>query len=406
MYWLKFIALTLTAATISTTLSAAPQQAVNTKNQVSQKKTENFKPFTGKVIASKVRVRIKPDLDSHIFRQVAKNDLLLIVGEDSDFYAVQPPKDTKAYIFRSYILDNVVEASRVNIRLEPHADGPIIGQLQAGDKVNGHPCALNHKWFEIAAPSSTRFYVSKEFIANVGGPDFIATSEKRKKQVDELLNAAFLSAETECKKNYEDMSPQPVIEQFQTIVKNYSDFAEATQQAKEALALLKDTYLQKKISYLESKAQLSPTVKDELLARHKAENKELFANGTLQASKELFAKRNTKKEMTDKMRFWDTMEESIYLSWTAFHTGRKMDDFYAEQKANAMVLTGVVETYDHPVKNRPGDYILQGNDCPLAYLYSTAVDLDKYEGREVTILVSPRPNNHFAFPAYYVLAVE
>jgi hypothetical protein len=403
MNWLNFLALSLTA---TATLCAQPQPPAPAKTQPAAKKTEQFKPFTGKVIANKVRLRIKPDLDSHIFRQIGKNDLLLIVGEDIDFYAVQPPKDTKAYIFRSYILDNVIEANRVNIRLEPHADAPIIGQLQAGDKVNGHPCALNHKWFEIAAPANTRFYVSKEFVSNVGGPDFIATMDKRKKQVDEQLNAAFLSAETECKKNYEDMSPQPLIEQFQAIVKNFSDFPEATQHAKEALALLKDTYLQKKISYLESKAQLSPTVKDELLARHKAENQELFANNTEQAGKELFAKRNSKKEMTDKMRFWETMEESLYLSWTAFHTGRKMDDFYAEQKANAIVLTGVIEQYDHPVKNRPGDYVLHGPDSPIAYLYSTTLNLDKYEGKEITILAAPRPNNHFAFPAYFVLTVE
>lgn len=401
MSWLKIFALSLTAAS----LSAAPQQLANAKTQGAVAKKE-FKPFTGKVLANKVRIRVKPDLDSHIFRQVAKNELLLIVGEESDFYVVQPPKDTKAYVFRSYILDNIVEADRVNIRLEPHADGPIIGQLQAGDKISGNPSALNHKWLEVSPPSSTRFYVSKEFITNVGGPEFIANMEKRNKQVSDQLNAAFLSAEAECKKEYEDMAPQPVIEQFQSIVQNYSEFADAVQQAKEALALLKDTYLQKKIAYLESKAQLSPTVKDELLARHKTEHQELFANTSAQPNTELFAKHNAKKEMPEKMRFWDSVEESLYMSWTAFHSGRKMDDFYAEQKANAIVLTGTIEQYEHPVKNRPGDYVLQGEEAPLAYLYSTAVDLDKFQGQQVTMLVSPRPNNHFAFPAYFVLTVE
>lgn len=396
MSWLKFFALSLVTAG----LSAAPQQPAQTK----QAPAKTFKPFTGKVLANKVRVRIKPDLDSHIFRQVAKNDLLLIVGEEGDFYAVQPPKNTKAYIFRSYILDNIVEANRVNIRLEPHVDGPIIGQLQAGDRVQGQVCSMNHKWFEVPTPTSTRFYVSKEFIANAGGPDHIANMEKRKVQVEELLNNAFLSAETECKKNYEDMSPQLTIDQFQTIVKNYPDFPEAAQQAKEALALLKDTYLQKKIAYLESKAGLSSAAKEELLARHKTENQELFSEKPV--NRDLFAKRNAKREMTDKMRFWDTIEESLYLSWTAFHSGRKMDDFYAEQKANAAVLTGIVEEYDHPVKNRPGDYVLHGAESPIAYLYSTSVDLKKYEGKSVTVIVSPRPNNHFAFPAYFVLSVE
>jgi len=63
-------------------------------------------------------------------------------------------------------------------------------------------------------------------------------------------------------------------------------------------------------------------------------------------------------------------------------------------------------TYETNVKNRPGDYILYGSHAPLAYLYSTQVPLDQYEGQIVTLLASPRPNNHFAFPAYFILAVE
>ena len=106
------------------------------------------------------------------------------------------------------------------------------------------------------------------------------------------------------------------------------------------------------------------------------------------------------------MQLWDTVEESLYLSWSAFHTGKKLEDFYAEQLANASVLTGTVENYSHPVKNKPGDYILRGDDSPAAYLYSTRVDLSAYIGKTVTVLVAPRPNNHFAFPAYYVLSVE
>jgi hypothetical protein len=392
MSWLKVLVLSLTAVC----LWASPAKPA--------KKAEPFKAFTGKVLANKVRVRVKPDTESHIFRQVSKNDLFLVVGEEGDFYAIQPPKDTKAYVFRSYILDNVVEASRVNVRLEPHADGPIIGLLQAGDKVTGHPCPLNHKWFEISPPSSTRFYVSKELIGNAGGPELIATTEKRKKQVDELLNGAFLCAETECKKQYEEMNPQPIVEQFQKVIQNYSEFGQEVQQAKEALVLLKDTYLQKKIEYLESKAELPSAVKEELLARHKAENQEIFATPT--QDKEFFARRNTKREATEKMRYWDAIEESLYLSWTAFHSGRKMDDFYAEAKANSTILSGTLEIYDQPVKNRPGDYILKSADVPVAYVYSTTVDLDKHLGKRVSLLASPRPNNHFAFPAYFILDIE
>jgi hypothetical protein len=375
-------------------------------NKTAQQPAKAFKPFTGKVAANKVRIRVKADLESHILRQVNKNDLLLVVAEEGDFYAVEPPKETKAYVFRSYILDDVVEANRVNIRLEPHVDAPIIGQLKAGDNAKGQICPLNHKWLEIPAPKGTRFYVSKEFIIQAGGPEYLATMEKRKTQVEELLNSAYLMAETECKKSFEEMSPQVPTEQFQTILRNFADFPDAVTQAKEGLALLHETYLNKKIAYLEAKAELSPSAKQELIAKHNQENRELFVDAPLQVNPNLWGKRHQKKEMTHSMRFWDTLEESLYLSWIAFHAGKNLDDFYAEQKANATVLTGKLETYTHSVKEKPGDYILRGHDAPIAYLYSTHVDLDHYAGKVVTVLVCPRPNNHFAFPAYFVLSVE
>jgi hypothetical protein len=369
------------------------------------KKEDKFKPYTGKVVANKVRVRAKADLDSPIVRQMNKNDLLLVTGEEGDFFMVEPLKDMKAYVFRSYVLDNVIEANRVNVRLEPHGDAPIIAQLQAGDKVEGTICAMNHKWLEIKPPKGTHFYVSREFLVQAGGPEHLGNMERRKSQVEELLTSAYLNAETEAKKAYEEMAPQHAIEQFQTILRNFADFPEAVAHAKEGLALLKETYLNKKIAFLEATAELSPTAKQELIAKHKSENSEMFPNGQAKLDSATWSKKMGNKK--EDLSFWDTMEESLFLSWSAFHSGKNFDDYYTEQKANASVLTGTVERYTYDVRNKPGDYILRSTEeAPIAYLYSTQIDLEKYAGKTVTILAAPRPNNHFAFPAYYVFTVE
>jgi uncharacterized protein YgiM (DUF1202 family) len=396
--------LCLTSFSILASLNAAPAAQPKNAPANAVKKVENFKPFTGKILADKVRVRAKPDLDSHIVRQLHKNDLLLVVDEEGDFYAVEPLKDTRAYVFRSYILDNIVEANRVNIRLEPHVDAPIIGQLHAGEKVTGNICPMNHKWLEITPPKGTRFFVSKEFVTSAGGPEYLGIMEKRKAQVEELLTQAFLAAETECKKSFEDMESQTAMDQFQAIIQRYADFPEAVAQAKEGLALLKDTYLNKKIAFLESKSELSTTAKEELLAKHKAENSELLAE-TAKPDQKLWSKRSGNKKGHE--GFWSALEESLYLSWTAFHSGKTMADYYIEQRANATAISGKLERYTPDVKNKPGDFVLRGpQDIPLAYLYSTQVDLDSYAGKEVTVLASPRPNNHFAFPAFFVLSVK
>ncbi len=384
--------------------ASAPVANKNPSPQIAAVKT--FKPFTGRISANKVRLRIKADLDSHIIRQMDKNDLLLVVGEEGEFYAVAPPKETKAYVFRSYILDDIVEANRVNVRLEPHADAPIIGQLEAGNKVQSQVCAVNHKWLEIPTPSSTRFYVSKEFVTSAGGPEYLSTMEKRKTGVEDLLKSACLLADTECAKSYEDMSIFAASEQLQSIIRGYTDFPESVLQAKEALAHLKETYLNKKIAFLEERAELSPTAKQELIAKHKEETKDYLIDTAEQTHPSFWAKKSQKKGDTSEMRVWDTLEESLYLSWTAFHSGKKIDDFYAEQKANCVVLKGKIEPYTVSVKEKPGNFMLHGENSPLAYVYSTHIDLEKFAGTEVTITASPRPNNHFAFPAYFVLSVE
>ncbi len=377
----------------------------NSKPPAQQIGAKAFRPFTGKVTANKVRMRIKPDLDSHIVRQANKNDLFLVVAEEGEFFAIEPPKDIKGYVFRSYILDDIVEVSKVNVRLEPNQDAPIIGQLEAGMKVQSHVCPSNHKWLEIGAPKGTHFYVSKEFLVSVGGPEYIANMEKRKTQAEELLHEALAQAEIESKKSYEDMSILPVVEQFQTLLHAYSDFPEIVTLAKEKLSALKETFLNKKIAFLETKAELSPKAREELLAKHKEESRDLSVD-TAEQSHPGWLKKTAKKESSSDYRFWDTLEESLYLSWTSFHSGKKMDEFYAEQMANAKVLTGVLEPYQDTVKEKPGNFLLRNENGPVAYLYSTHVDLEKLCDQEVSLLVSPRPNNHFAFPAYFVLSIE
>ena len=369
-----------------------------------QTEKNHFKSFTGKLIANKVRIRAKADLDSPVIRQMNKNELLLITGEMGDFYAIEPLTDTKAYVFRSYILDNIVEANRVNVRLEPHVDAPIISQLQAGDKVQGIVCSMNHKWLEIAPPKGTQFFVAKELVQKVGGPELLVSTQKRKEKVKELLSAAYFNAQSECKKLYEEMTVGSCIEQFQAILRDYSDFPEVQVQAREGLALLKETYLNKKIGYLESKVNLSSAEKQEIIDKHRAEDAELFQEPSGASDSSLWANRASKKQLSN---FWDTIEESLYLSWTAFHSGKTFDDYYLEQKANATFLSGMIERYTYDVKNKPGDFLLRGpEDAPIAYLYSTKLNLNDFVGKTVTLLAAPRPNNHFAFPAYFVFSVE
>lgn len=361
--------------------------------------TQIFKSFTGKISGNKVRIRTSPDLDSHVIYQLNKNDIILVTDDAKDFWGIKPTSNIKAYVFRSYIVDNVVEAEKVNIRLQPNMDSPIIGQLKNKEKIDGSISSQNNKWLEISLPEHINFYIAKEYVTNVGDADYYTKMQNRKTDVEKLLNSAYFITQAECKKPYDEMAPQEAIDQFDLIIKEYSDFPQFVQQAKEGLSLLQDNYLQKKIAYLEAKANISNSEKDELVkAVEKAK--------VLEKENEIQIKEISNNNLSDKMKFWEPVEQSLYSTWTTFHPEKKKKDFYKEQEINAVTIAGVVEAYSQTIKNKPGDYIVKLNDSSKAYLYSTKIDLNEFVGKKVTLKASPRPNNNFAFPAYFVNSIE
>jgi uncharacterized protein YgiM (DUF1202 family) len=356
------------------------------------KKEIPFTAFTGKVKGRNVRVRLKADLDSYIVKELNKNDLLSVVGEKDNFWVIEPPSGFKAYVFRSFVLENVVEGNHVNIRLQPSLEAPVIGQLNAGDKLQHSTIsARNNKWLEIAAPSHIRFYVSKDFVEFAGGPELKTKMDSRRLAAEQLLDSSSLLSKTEMRKSFEEIDIDRLVQSYNAIINEYSDFPEYVEQAKESLATLQENYAQKRLAFQETQPVL--TEEKVVVATPKQNTVELIST-------------QIAKEATDRMKLWEPVEESLYLTWSFQNNDKNMEEFYAEQKISSVVITGILEAYSAPVKNKPGDFIIRDKDLPVAYVYSTQVDLSHLVGKNVTLRGSQRPNNNFAFPAYFVLAVD
>ncbi|NGX47454.1 MAG: hypothetical protein K1000chlam3_00828 [Chlamydiae bacterium] len=359
-------------------LSTQPEKKVQRKSPTVK---AAFSPFTGKVSGDKVRMRLQPDLDAFIVREVGKNEMLSIVDQEGEYYCVEPPEVIKAYIFRSFILDGVVEGNRVNVRLEPDLEAPVVGHLNSGDRINGQISSKNRKWLEIAPPTNTRFYVAKEFIEYAGGPELKGKIAERKETAEQLSEAATLFAKSEMEKVFEEIDFEKIKQGFLTIIHDYTDFPKKAENAKEALTDAQEQYLQKRIAYLEEKAAL---------ANQYAPIQEP----------------NAALSLTLQTQTWSSIEEGLYASWTQSHDQKNIEEFYEEQKLVATSVSGVLEVFTSPVRNKPGDFILKNKNLPAAYIYSTKIDLQDYVGKQVTLIGSPRENNSFAFPAYFIHEIE
>lgn len=388
------------------------------------KATAPFTAFTGKITKNKVRMRLQPNLDGPILRELSRDEMLIVVGETEDFYAVQPNDNIKAYIFRTYVLDGVVEGNKVNVRLEPDLDAPVIAQLSSGDRVQGIVSPLNSKWLEIQPPASVRFYISKEYVEKAGDASFLANQQKRRDEVNRLLNSTYLISQTEMQKPFDQINLDGILNNLNKVVAQYSDFPDQVTRARTMLTMIQDNYLQKKIAYLEAKAKSSEVWQaksSDLSTQIQAQQdrlsqleEKLQADGkkTQSASETMTAVSSpTPKDDSQpnsRMSQWVPIEQQLYEAWANENGGKPLDAFYRDQKQNAIALTGIVEPYTRPVKNKPGNFVLvsQATHLPIAYLYSTQVDLMERSGQEITILATPRPNNHFAFPAYFVLSYQ
>lgn len=376
---------------------------------VQEQTTPSFEPFTGKVAGNRVRVRINPDLSSHIIKELSDDDLVAVVGEDNDYYAIKPFGDAKAYVFRTYVLDDVVEGSRVNVRLEPDLNSPVIAQLNTGDPAKGVISPINSKWLEIDMPEAVVFYISKDYVSSVGGPDYLTKWYQREQEAKNLLNAAYLVSQSELRKPFSEISLEKMESGFMDIVNEYVDFKDQVAMAEEGLEQVRDAYLQKKVVFLEKKVDNNIVEQQEIIVE--GGNIEPVAQVTeIIDSKPIEEIADAGKiiNMTDKMRIWEPIEDLMYNSWLADHPEKSISEFYTYVQDNeAIKISGIVEPYNRAVKNKPGDFILRdSNHLPVAYLYSTRVDLQNLVGQHVNVVVSPRPNNNFAFPAYFVLSVE
>jgi hypothetical protein len=364
--------------------SLSPQPVAPQVVATPKKPKAPFRAFTGKVKGKKVRMRLQPDLDSPIVKELSRGEMLAVVGDADDFWEVESPTGLKAYVFRSFVLDNVIEGSRVNVRLQPSLDAAVLTHLNSGDRIEGSICAANNKWMEISLPSSTHFYVAKSYLENVGAPEVKSQYESRFYSARQQMETADYFAESEMKKNFPDIDFEQMNHNYQIVISEYNDFPDFVEKAKEALSHLQESYIDKRISYMETKQQ--------------AEEESFSTEEKTSVA--------TDQSVTDKMKLWEPVEESLYLSWANLNENRSMDDYYSEQKIAAVQLSGILEPYLAPVKCKPGDYIIREKDLPVAYVYSTVINLQNLVGKKVTLVGAPRPNNNFAFPAYFVLAIE
>lgn len=362
-----------------------PELSSQIVHENKQEAIEDFTAFTGKINTNKVRMRVAPDVDSTIVRMVNHGKLLVVIGEVEDFFAVQPPQETKLYVYSNFIDNGVIKGNNINVRLSPDLHAPIVAKLQEGDQVIARPVEEGSKWVEIEAPLDLEFFIAKEFVDNIGGVDHVMKMQNQQKELATLMQELQHKIEDQLKTPFEKMEMSSIEALAEKIAKNFSSFEEA-KTAKDMLHKMKENYLSKKIAALELQLQQerSPT--------EPISHTEPLAL--------------TLDDIPLEKQVWHKKEFDRFLAWSSMHEGKSFDTFVAYEKDGAILIKGTIEAFETDLENVPGNYLLIQDGAPVAYLYSLDDSLEENLGKEVSFLAQPRENLDFAFPAYIVLEVQ
>ena len=102
---------------------------------------------------------------------------------------------------------------------------------------------------------------------------------------------------------------------------------------------------------------------------------------------------------------WVDLETDIYSRWKQKHSNGDYQHFLATESEFARLEHGRIVKVHKVSLNHPGDFILYDGKKPIAYIFSTTIDLNDYNNQEKKLMLTERPNNMWGLPAYKVVRV-
>jgi len=149
--------------------------------------------LTGTIISNDVNIRSDSRVTSEVISTLKKRERVTIVKEAYGWYKIILPKNAPLFV-RKDLAERIdqdwakVTKSRVNLRLKPNEESPILGSM-AKDRVF-KIISEENGWYRIEPNDDSFGWVYKSFVSPIepsaaAGPDF---SAKKQQATAEILN--------------------------------------------------------------------------------------------------------------------------------------------------------------------------------------------------------------------------
>ncbi|MFH1063236.1 MAG: SH3 domain-containing protein [Candidatus Omnitrophota bacterium] len=149
--------------------------------------------FTGIINDNSVNIRSGPGVNFEILRKMDKDELVLVLGNELDWYKLKLPRNSKAYIHNQFIKMGdtnygYINTDRVNVRAGKGTNFNVIGQLNANDLVE--VIDQDNEWAQIFTDINCFAWAHKDFVNNHGPASIYISKENVNQEAWKLLQQA------------------------------------------------------------------------------------------------------------------------------------------------------------------------------------------------------------------------
>ena len=180
---------------------------------------DEFQPFAGIVTGDNVNVRSGSDLNFEIIYKLNKDDKIVVIGKNFDWYRIRMPEGSFGYINKQFIdvmgEAGVIKGDKVNVRSGPDISTNPLGQL--GDKAVVKVIKTVGDWYQIEPPDSCSAWVNSQYVKHYSSvEDYMVELDKNKEVKNKF---------SELEKNYEAaiLESVPQASGIESLLKGYEE---------------------------------------------------------------------------------------------------------------------------------------------------------------------------------------
>jgi uncharacterized protein YgiM (DUF1202 family) len=124
-------------------------------------------PFLGETSKGPVNVRAGANTNFEVVDKLNAGAEVVILGKAYEWFKIQLPQDAAAYVRADYIKEvggsiGEMTGNKVNVRAKPGSEASTLGQLQKGDLIK--LIEKSGEWWKIEPPPSTYAWIHSDFI--------------------------------------------------------------------------------------------------------------------------------------------------------------------------------------------------------------------------------------------------